>query len=66
MTRLFRLKRRKDETWFEYHTRICNMAKEDNGKQMDPPFLYEKKAGRYCGAPWCGYAMKRRKRLFSH
>ena len=41
MTRLFRLKRRKDETWVEYHARTCNMARKI-WVQMGLPFLCEK------------------------
>ena len=41
MTRLFRLKRQKDETWVENHTRTCNMAKKI-WVQMGLPFLFEK------------------------
>ena len=38
MTLLFRLKRQKDETWVEHHTRTCNMARKI-WVQMDLPFL---------------------------
>ena len=38
MTKLFRLKRRKDETWVEYHTRTGVMAKKIR-RQMTLPFL---------------------------
>ena len=41
MTRLFRLKRLKDETWVEYHARTCNMARKI-WVQMGLPFLCEK------------------------
>ena len=57
MTRLFRLKRRKDETWVEYHTRTCNMATKI-WVQMGLPFLYEKIAESVWRAmEW--YVMKR-------
>ena len=38
MTRLFRLKRRKEETWVDYHTRTCDMARKI-WVQMGLPFL---------------------------
>ena len=41
MTRLFRLKRQKDETWVEYRTRACNMARKI-WVQMGLPFLCKK------------------------
>ena len=41
MTRLFRLKRQKDETWVEYHTRTCKMARK-MWVQMGLPFPREK------------------------
>ena len=28
MTRLFRLKQQKDETWVDFHIRTCNMARK--------------------------------------
>ena len=43
MIKLFRLKRQKDETWVEYHTRTCNLARKIWVK-MKLPFLYEKVA----------------------
>ena len=60
MTRLFRLKRQKDETWVEHHTRTCNMARKIR-VQMGLLFLYEKMT-KLCGVPWCGSAMKKRMR----
>ena len=40
MSRLFRIKRHKEETWVGYHTRTCNMARKV-WIQMGWPFLYE-------------------------
>ena len=41
MTKLFRLRRQKDETWVECHTRTCMMARIIWG-QTNLSFLYEK------------------------
>ena len=41
VTRLFRSKRRKDETWVEYHKRTCKMTRK-MWVQMSLPFLFEK------------------------
>ena len=43
MTKLFRLKRQKEEAWVEYQTRTSIMAKKI-WVQMKRPFLYEKNA----------------------
>ena len=40
MVRLFRFKRRKDETWVEYHTRCCKAARKI-WIHMGLPFQYE-------------------------
>ena len=58
MTMLFSLKRQKEETWVEYHTRTCNMARK-MWVQMDLPFLNAKIAEGMWRAMG-GYAMKRR------
>ena len=58
ITRLFRLQKQKDETWVEYHTRTCIVARKI-WVQMDLPFLFEKIAEVMWRAMG-GYAMKRR------
>ena len=40
MLRVFRFKRHKEETWVDYHTRTCKMARKIS-IQMSLPFLYE-------------------------
>ena len=41
MTRLFQFRRHKDDTWVDYHTRTCNLAREIWTK-MGLPFLCER------------------------
>ena len=41
MTKLFRLKRQKEETWVEFQTRTSIMARKI-WEQMKLPFLHEK------------------------
>ena len=52
VTKLFRLKRQKDETWVEYRTRTSIMARK-MWVQMKLPFLYEK-SGKYAACHGMG------------
>ena len=58
MTKLFQLKRRKEETWVEYQTTTSIMARKI-WEQMGLPFLCEK-LQKVFGQPWRGCAMKKR------